>query len=483
MIVVDNPKVQALLDTGEGRTPVDKLLVAAGADPSIREIRKEIRFEDKLLGQVLLGISTDQVQAASQGLQARFDGLIADSAATVDRVLKSGLQTTVTQLVEHFEHLAAENRQLSAATAAAVQQATAGILQNQIAIYLFAGVLVLLALCAFFLLRVSRPLDRLGLCMEDIAEGEGDLTRRITFAGRDEMARVAIAFNAFVSRIHQTMQSTRGVTDRVATAAEALAAVAQQNSTSVSSQQSQTQQVATAITEMAATVREIAQSAESTAESTRAADAEAQGGKRVVGDTIAAINQLAVDVETAAGVINRLASDSQAIGSVLDVIRNIAEQTNLLALNAAIEAARAGEQGRGFAVVADEVRTLASRTQESTREIRQMIENLRVGSKNAVAVMQQGLDSARRTVPEAVRAGAALDNIVANIAAITDMSNQIASAAEEQTLVAEQLDRNVAEIAHLADDAATGTQQTSAASRDLAGLGEELRGLVAQFKV
>jgi methyl-accepting chemotaxis protein len=203
----------------------------------------------------------------------------------------------------------------------------------------------------------------------------------------------------------------------------------------------------------------------------------------VVRNSVNGIRSLAENVEEAAGVIHRLEQDSEQIGTILDVIRGIADQTNLLALNAAIEAARAGEQGRGFAVVADEVRTLAQRTQQSTQEIQAMIEQLQEGSRNAVQVMELGRQRTEESVDLSSRAGTSLDAITSAVSRITDMNLQIASAAQEQSTVAEEMARNINQISEVSDETSHGAQQTEDASQQLSQLASELQTLVQQFKV
>ena len=235
--------------------------------------------------------------------------------------------------------------------------------------------------------------------------------------------------------------------------------------------------------EMNATVHDVAQNASSAADAARAADEAANEGRNVVQTTVQAIDRLASEVEQANGVIGKLKQESEQIGSVLDVIRNIADQTNLLALNAAIEAARAGEQGRGFAVVADEVRSLASRTQESTQEIQQMMERLQNGTGEAVRVMHSSQEKTRETVAKAQLAGTSLESIKASVSTIHAMNTQIASAAEEQGVVANEINRSVVNIADISKKTAQGSSNSAEASRTLATLGEEMHGLVKQFKL
>ncbi len=293
---------------------------------------------------------------------------------------------------------------------------------------------------------IVNPLRRAARGMDDIANGEGDLTQRLAARGNDEVTAMARGFNAFAARIQELVQQVRHSTDQLALSADDLSRVTTQTRDGVQRQKVEIDQVATAMTEMAATVQEVANHAITAAEAAREATGEADAGKRVVEENIQSIQALANEVQIASGVINQLAADSEAIGGVLDVIRGIAEQTNLLALNAAIEAARAGEQGRGFAVVADEVRTLAQRTQTSTQEIQAMIEKVQNGARNAVVAMDTGCQQAATSVSKAGEAGSSLNAINNAISAINDMNMHIASAAEEQSSVAEEINRNIVNI-------------------------------------
>jgi methyl-accepting chemotaxis protein len=286
-------------------------------------------------------------------------------------------------------------------------------------------------------------------------------------------------FESFRDIIDKVSESTL----HVASASEELSAITERNSAGVRSQQIEAEQVATAMNEMTATVQEVARNAALAAQSASEANNEALEGKKMVQTTIDAINELSGEVDNASHVIQKVESESLKIGSVLDVIRGIAEQTNLLALNAAIEAARAGEQGRGFAVVADEVRTLASRTQNSTLEIQNMIEQLQTGARSAVVVIDASRKKADESVQRAERAGRSLESITLSVATINDMNTQIASAAEEQNSVAEEINRNIININHVAQETADSAEQTTMASEGLARLASELQSLVAQFKL
>jgi methyl-accepting chemotaxis protein len=332
-------------------------------------------------------------------------------------------------------------------------------------------------------IAIVAPLNQALNAMAEIVGGDGDLTRRLDDSTQDEIGKLAHGFNMFASVVHHIIKEIMGYTDRLNHSADRLTVITEETSQGAERQQQQTDEVVTAVNEMAATGQEVAKNTGAAAEAAQHADVAAADGRRVVGKTIEVIDALARDVAKAAEVINRLEHDSEAIGGVLDVIRGIAEQTNLLALNAAIEAARAGEQGRGFAVVADEVRTLASRTQESTAEIQSMIERLQAGAREAVGVMEKGKSSADQSVTQAAKAGTSLETISQAVATINQMNIQIASAAEEQNAVAEEINRSVVAISQITDQTAAGAQQTASASNELNQLAEQITGLVRQFKV
>ena len=383
------------------------------------------------------------------------------------------------------DKVAALKGDLSARAEAAVQglagQVTA---TNALLTGLLVAGLLFGALIALFMMgSVIKPLNHTVDALEDIVEGEGDLTRRLRVESRDEVGRLAAGFNKFAGLVHGIVHDMAGYTTRLRAAAERLSVVTAETSQGVDQQQQRTDEVVAAVNQMAASGREVAQNTGAAAEAARNADSAANDGRRVVARTTEVIDSLAEAVRRAGEVINRLEQDSESIGGVLDVIRGIAEQTNLLALNAAIEAARAGEQGRGFAVVADEVRTLASRTQESTQEIQGMIERLQNGAREAVTVMEQGTARADESVHQAGEAGEALNAISQAVAVINEMNVQIASAAEEQNAVAEEINRAVVAISQITEQTAAGAQQTASASNELEQLSGQLSQMVGRFRV
>lgn len=354
--------------------------------------------------------------------------------------------------------------------------------RNIMLVFAFFALVVGVVIAILISRTISNPIKSAVDAMNDIAEGDGDLTKRLNESGKDEVAQMAQAFNRFSEKVRQMVLQVSGSTTQLAAAAEEMSMITSETNQGVQKQQSETDLVATAMNEMTATVQEVARHATEASNAAQSADNEANEGKNVVQQTVLSINSLASEIQNATGVINQLETDSDNIGTVLDVIRGIAEQTNLLALNAAIEAARAGEQGRGFAVVADEVRTLASRTQESTQEIQTMIESLQNGSRNAVKAMELSQGQSQQSVEKALNAQASLNAITDAVTTISNMNIQIASAAKEQSSVSEEINQNVVNISQVVEQTAEGAQQTLIASNELANLANELQNLVGQFK-
>ena len=345
-------------------------------------------------------------------------------------------------------------------------------------------IIVVVALTGLFISRmIERNIMNVVVTLDEIAKGEGDLTRRLVSNGNDEVGKLVNSFNAFIGKLQSIISEVSASTIQLSTAAEEMAAISEESKTSSSTQQKETEQVASAMNQMTATVHEVARNAEQAAAAALDASSETSNGHGVVDETINSIKKLAGEVEKAAEVIQQLEKNSENIGAILDVIRGISEQTNLLALNAAIEAARAGEQGRGFAVVADEVRTLASRTQKSTEEIQTMIENLQAGTIQAVEVMESGRKQANASVDNASRAGESLGTIASSVTTISEMNIQISTAAEEQTVVAEEINRNINNISELGEHVASSSEMTALSSEELGKLSVILQNLVGQFKV
>ncbi|MCF7201612.1 methyl-accepting chemotaxis protein [Pseudomonas sp. JM10B5a] len=350
---------------------------------------------------------------------------------------------------------------------------------------LLAALLVVFVLVAYlygaFYVSTRASLNALGQIMDQVADG--DMTVRYQVVSRDELGELGQVFNATVARIRELIERVGHTVREVERQAGAVEQVSGQSNLTVGEQRAQIEQVATAMNEMAATAQAVATSAEAAVGSAQGVNEETVSGRALVVAQVGGIQRLAAEIDESVKVINRLADDSGAISKVLDVIKGIAEQTNLLALNAAIEAARAGEQGRGFAVVADEVRSLARRTQQSTEEIEQMIARLQSGVGAAVRTMHASHALADDTVSQSAQVEQALENILGAVGLIVDQNQQIAAAAEQQTAVTHDIDRNIVSINEAGQRTAEGAGQTEQASREMSLLVGQLRELIAAFRV
>lgn len=435
-------------------------------DPEIQSLVSDFyrRFDKRMgtLNRILSSAHSDLRGAANLSM--------GDGARQFDEM--RDVIDTLTELTHRRSTLLAETIEETSATAK-VEMLTLLIVGLGLCIAL--GVL----LPRFAVSRLNALLDRL----TSIAEGDGDLTQRLEVNSKDEFGRIASEFNAFVSKLQESITSVITVSADLAEKSSYIDQESRTTSQTVDRQREETTQAATAINEMSATVVEVARNTASAADSAKSADQCAVDGQQIVRNMAAGVEALAAEIETSSNAINTLKEDSVSVGAVLDVIRGIAEQTNLLALNAAIEAARAGEQGRGFAVVADEVRTLAQRTQESTQEIREVIERLQNGAETAVDRMTGSSLKVSENVSAANNAGDALANITNAVKEIVDLNVQIASAAEEQTSVTEEINRNMVNISQQTDVTAESAQTLALAAEELRTLSSNLNQTVGRFRV
>ena len=343
--------------------------------------------------------------------------------------------------------------------------------------------ILLIILGLWVALGVARPIIRASSMLSNIASGDADLTQQMQVDTQDEVGKLARSFNIFVNQLHSLITAIASNSRDVTHIAKNLTESSLSTQHNTEEQQQSVDMIATAMHEMGATVHEIARNANETANAAKQSATDTANSERIVQSSIEGINSLFEKMQSASCVIQTLAQDVGGISSVLEVIRGISEQTNLLALNAAIEAARAGEQGRGFAVVADEVRTLAQRTQESTEEINSMIHKLQGGAKDAVSAMDEGIETARSSVEEADKAGESLQNITNAIGIITDLSIQVATATEEQSSVVEELNSHILNIKNMSDNTANESKNVNIQCQNLNDSAAILNKMIGNFKL
>ncbi|EJM01029.1 methyl-accepting chemotaxis protein [Pseudomonas sp. GM102] len=416
------------------------------------------------------------MQAQSQMLELSRQNKLDEMRALINTRIKEGTDQMGEQLNKLVALNAADAKAASAKAGEHYSEAFIGI----VTVAVMASLLTVLL--AWLLTRsILTPLNRAVLAAETIAGG--NLSKVIEVDGNDEPARLLGALSAMQTNLRKTIEQIAGSATQLGAAAEELSTVTQEASRGLQQQNNEIEQAATAVNEMTAAVEEVARNAVSTSEASNQSTQAAREGRDRVVETVDAIQTMTHDVQNTALMIEGLAAQGRDIGKVLDVIRAIAEQTNLLALNAAIEAARAGEAGRGFAVVADEVRALAHRTAQSTQEIEKMVAGIQNGTGEAVSSMQQSNQRTQSTLEMARAAGVALEQITSSIHLINERNLVIASASEEQAQVSREVDRNLVNIRDLATQSAAGANQTSAATHELSRLAVDLNAMVARFVI
>lgn len=441
---------------------------AYSALPAEAEERATFQQFDATLGQYL-GL-------LNQAVQLSRDNKVEETRAMIN----TSMRQTSDLMTKQLKDLVNINRASAIAGSKLAGQQYDGATVAIIAVAVIASLMTVLL--AWLLTRsIVAPLSRAVSAAQEIAAG--NLTKHIEVDGKDEPARLLEALVIMQQNLRKTIEMISGSATQLASAAEELSAVTEESSRGLQQQNDEIEQAATAVNEMTAAVEEVARNAVSTSQASEQSTDTARQGRDKVVQTVQAIQNMTQDVQTTSTLVEGLAEQGRDIGKVLDVIRSIAEQTNLLALNAAIEAARAGEAGRGFAVVADEVRALAHRTAQSTREIEQMVAGIQSGTGNAVQSMALNTSRTQTTLELARAAGDALEQITEAISQINERNLVIASASEEQAQVSREVDRNLVNIRDLATQSAAGANQTSAASHELSRLAVDLNGMVARFVI
>lgn len=348
----------------------------------------------------------------------------------------------------------------------------------QVLAILSLGVMIYISIKAIF-----QPLDRVVTAMTDLSEGEGSVSSRLDVSGRDELAQLAQGFNAFAANIEKVVNSVNVTSHGIADSSAELSATAQRTDMAITNQKGTISQVSTAVNDLLLTIKSIASSAVDAASAATQSNKQASEGLGTVEKMSLSIRQLTEEIQGASNAIRKVEEDSNTIATVLDVIRGIADQTNLLALNAAIEAARAGEQGRGFAVVADEVRSLAQRTQSSTTEIQGMVESLQSSAQTAVAVMEKSQNQSVECVELATNTGEAISQISESIASINDMNTNISQGSVEQSNVLSEINGQILEILDQAEEISVASEQIASNSEESQSLSVNLSGIVKEFKL
>tara|TARA_R100001244_G_scaffold21048_21_gene22540 strand:- start:2804 stop:4834 length:2031 start_codon:yes stop_codon:yes gene_type:complete len=493
LITVVTPLITAPLSEGRaiGAYSLGQGFLNSSASTQFDELLLEL---EKLHAEY--GLNVQEALSASPAARAALESLATASQATLKEsallfedkvVIADTLDTPWPQFYDEVSAAMGKTYQFNDAVLVFLDQQLQERLQEnrgQMVLLVVALVVVFLLigyLYGGFYVSTRTTLKSLGEVMDKVAAG--DMTVSFTAQSQDELGELGQVFNQTVQKIHDLIERVGQTVAEVERQADRVEVVSGESNQAVAGQRSQIEQVATAMNQMSATAQEVARSAAAAVDSAHSVNQETVSGRALVESQVGSIQRLAGEIDQSVLVINQLASDSASISQVLDVIKGIAEQTNLLALNAAIEAARAGEQGRGFAVVADEVRNLAKRTQHSTQEIETMIAKLQGGVGAAVKTMNISHQMADGTVNESGKVQLALENILGAVGMIVDQNQQIAAAAEQQTAVAHDIDQNIVEINHAGERTAEGASQTEQASRELSELVSRLKQLIGAFRV
>lgn len=478
-----NPLVKELLTKGQGRSPLDKLIDAASKDENIIQTSRDILFEGEKIASIKVAMTLQEVNQEINTMRGEFQALINDSKVKINQVLDTEAGSMTGFMQNSFASVNEQNSSAATQAISFVNESASRMTMNQSIYMILLGLVIMLLLAAFFIIKIIKPINELHFAMNEIAEGDGDLSHRLPEGQEDEVSLLAVAFNKFVIKIEGIVTQLSNATTNLNEMVTYLTDAAKHTSNGMTQQQEETARIEASINDLTQIMHQVAGNTTDAADEAHSADNLAGQGKVVVTHTVQEIDKLANAVQKAGKVVSRVDEDSKRISTILDVIRGIAEQTNLLALNAAIEAARAGEQGRGFAVVADEVRTLAQRSQESTQEIQEMIDSLQTGVRETVDMMSESQDRAHKGVEEANKTGEMLTTIKQSIDSISTMNAEIAQASKEQQNLTDTVNTGISNISVVAKQTSKDAVKTSNTVHQLADMVNELVGLVQQFHV
>ncbi|WP_097459052.1 methyl-accepting chemotaxis protein [Mangrovitalea sediminis] len=476
-------EVKQLIGDNPLHSSVLSLLAAAPQDTKLNVVKVDVTSDGVAIGQFIMGVSKAGIEAKTAELQQRFSALIKQVTTQTTQTMNQAAQG-VTEPLTHT--LGATKQHLTDATAKVaetISQGTGALIEQLSAMMVIAALALIVVLAILMASRIVSRLNNLRDAVWDIAEGDGDLTRRLPETGRDELTETARGLNRFVERTQQTLQEVHSATGAATNLIASLASAAEEADQSAETQRAELSQVSTAIHQMSASIQQMAASIQSAASHVDTIRSDTESTAAIGRDVTGQLNQLQARVTESVDVIHTLDRHCGTIGSVLDVILGIAEQTNLLALNAAIEAARAGESGRGFAVVADEVRALASKTQDSTSEIRGSIQSLQQGSQSAVSSIEQASDMAAKGCSAFAESDRLQNSVNQSISQLFDMTTEVASMAEQQSAVAEEINRNALHISEAAETTTAAINRAAATSQQMREAMQELEKNLARFRI
>ncbi len=478
-----NPVILALLKRGEGRKSLDKVVNAAKSDPALFVVDLPISPKGVVIGRFVLGVTNAQAIEQAEALNSRFSQLISETGQEVTSIITAESDQASEVLQQALEEAADVNRATGQDMKAVIQAESAGLVSTLTTTMVVMALVLVVALVVVMTLRITSKIRSLTASLDDLAAGDGDLTHRIAIESQDEIGDMAEAVNQFVAKTRRLVQAANQAADETATQIQTMDAVSLQASDAVQHQHQQIQQVSHAMGEMTSTIQQVAERIQQNlghVDQIRHSSGEASDISSQVKESM---HVLVDEVNKAATVVIGVESHSEQIEEVLNMINAVAEQTNLLALNAAIEAARAGDLGRGFAVVADEVRALASKTQQSTQDIRGRIDDLQRASKEAVVVIERAAKHAQSGISAIESSDERMHAVSESVQGLFDLTNDIAAMAEEQSQVSGDISLNVERIRSDGDTAASAVTQNRELSSGLGQLSTSLKSTLAQFKV